>query len=860
MTSIASTFRPPPQHMVQTVRNIVRAYKMGPIRALAQDPVQNSFDARRSGAAGPVTVEYHLLQRNLESGEAIHLLTVTDQNTTGLCGPALSVEDLEERGYLLSPEENWAAWEAMGFTKVGEDSLGSRGQGKAAFLYHSRHPSEQLGPGNLPLERMIILYDSLLEDGTYRFGVRLAQPADLVRYPPYEGAQAREIVSTVFREWQGPAIPLGLEPLTDVGTRIIVPFLSYEAVEAIRDGTLVRWLERCWWRAVQTGSLRINIVSDTGEVAEIGIPDWWSDEPWTKIPRLTGVFVKNNFALQRGSELKIKRVVLLYDPDLRSNDIPDAPAQYLGVQLLRGTQWIETLGTSERFGDYIPPDKRAGFRGFVEFDRQLEYELREVESPQHDTFDRRRTSVKQIDAHIGDAVKRFAEQQGWAPRGGSSQTADKTAEEVLREVVNVFLSEGGPGVGPQPPSIVWDCELDADFPHPETSRIEWGEELRNIEVSCSHVPADRRRDVAISLCLVSPEGDETEIGSKDRRTDAGATVADFGNVTIVRVSRRQREVACPQPGKYRLRAKCVSEGQVVACATRNLYVRTDPPSVPPRPFAVGITVRNTTADRVRVNNGDAVSIAVTITNRTPNSAQLFVNASLEELLLADEVGVTIPGRPQGDTPSFKMLSYSNVHVFTEAPNPKPAGLFVILPPGRHFVRTDIKDSGGNSVAHASKVVFVETDPEKGGGGMPFETRAHERTDIPFPVWQLEPPIGEGALYVLRWAKHHPTFLAACAADDHHRNGPRLYGTKHFWAETYCSALVEWALILYRESGDTGGFTLVSDRPLSTDQTLWERYQFKVDELMDSYADPLKCLTLQREVSSIMLYILQRGSA
>jgi hypothetical protein len=55
----------------------------------------------------------------------------------------------------------------------------------------------------------------------------------------------------------------------------------------------------------------------------------------------------------------------------------------------------------ERFGDVIPLDRRLGFRGFVEFDREVEAELREIESPQHDGFQRRRALVKQIDLVIG---------------------------------------------------------------------------------------------------------------------------------------------------------------------------------------------------------------------------------------------------------------------------------------------------------------------------------------------------------------------------------------------------------------------------------------------------------------------------
>lgn len=62
---------------------------MGPLRALAQDPVQNSYDAGHPSRTSPIGVEYQLHPRNLEGKQRMYLLTITDWNTTGLRGPAL---------------------------------------------------------------------------------------------------------------------------------------------------------------------------------------------------------------------------------------------------------------------------------------------------------------------------------------------------------------------------------------------------------------------------------------------------------------------------------------------------------------------------------------------------------------------------------------------------------------------------------------------------------------------------------------------------------------------------------------------------------------------------------------------------
>jgi hypothetical protein len=852
----------PPRNMVQEVRNIVEAYKMGPLRALAQDPVQNSLDARRRDGNGAVSVQYRLYERRLDSGIPMFMLTVKDSGTTGLLGPALSLDDMHTRaaetGYLqLHPEENWAAWEAMGYTKIGEDALGSRGQGKAAFLYHSRHHSGLKGPSGQPLERMIILYDSLTPDGIYRLGVRLARPEDVVRYPPLEGDEATGVIRTVWGDWQGPPIPLSLEPLSEIGTRIIVPFLSDSAVEAFHSGEMTRWLERCWWRAVQKNSVEITVVSDTGSMATIGVPAWWRAQPWRSHPMPPDIRVENDIALERGSPLGIKRIVLFHDPSIQTDEIPDMPAQYSGIQLIRHDQWIETLGAAEKYADYIPREKRAGFRGFVEFDRALEKKLREeVESPQHDHF-QRRIFVKQIDAHIAHAVREFAESQGWLSEEPRPAEDNRVAQEMLGTVVDTFLAENIPGRRRRRPAVTWACDLDLEFPRPDSARVEWDEMLQDITVSCSHEPPDQRRDVRINLSVIDPEGQQIEIASRNRQSSNGSAMVEFGNMAVVRVARSSGEIVCSEPGKYRLRAQCMSEGNVVATANRYIYVRTDPPPRNTRPYSVDISVHNASADRVRINHGDIINIAVTVSNRTGESAELSLNASLGSLLLADGQPVSLPGRPEGDAPSSRMFRYMSISVFTSVPQEPARGLFVVLEAGRHSVEADVYDANGEVIAHATKAVYIETEPVLGETGLPFEVKAREGSTGYHPVWELEPATSNEANWILWYTIEHPTYQAASAADRYRPQGTWLYGTKHFWAHTYCAALVEWALAIYRDQGNQGGFKLFSERTETTEDPLWERYCTKVEELISSYTEPLRCPVLQREIVGLMLYLLRR---
>ena len=242
-----------PTNMVTQVASIIEGYNMGALRALAQEPVQNSKDEKREKQ---VQIEYRLRRRTSEDGREYFLLTVTDSGTGGLKGPVLTQDELEARGHQLKDGENWAAFEGQGFTENTGGEGGSRGQGKSALLYHSE-PEAWLGDSR---ERCLMLYDSLLENGEYRFGVRYANPSDRRQSPPLYNDEARAAVQGEYSVDDDLILSLGMEPLDKPGTRVIVPFLKQDAIDAIHDDELQRWLQRCWWRAIQVGDLEITIV------------------------------------------------------------------------------------------------------------------------------------------------------------------------------------------------------------------------------------------------------------------------------------------------------------------------------------------------------------------------------------------------------------------------------------------------------------------------------------------------------------------------------------------------------------------------------------------------------------------------
>jgi hypothetical protein len=850
---MSAEFQAPPTDMVRVVRNIIESYKMGPLRALAQDPVQNALDAAAGG--GPVSVEYRVHGRQLADDTEINLLTVTDAGTTGLRGAPLSLRDLQERAFAtgqieLTQDENWAAWEAMGYTKTGENKLGSRGQGKAAFLYHSRRALGITTASGLEIENMLMLYDTLLPDGTYRLGVRIARPADLVLYPPFDGDAARAVVAGGWTSPDGQLnVPLQLPPLERPGSRIIVPFLSDEAVQAFQDGTMLRWLERCWWRAVQIKRLEIRVITDQGET-EVEPPTWWGDEPWRQNPLPQNVFVSEHIAIEADSDRKIKRIVLIHDPSLRSDEIHDvAASQYAGVQLLRGQQWIETLGTRD-FADYIPSDARDGFRGFVEFDERLEGELREIESPQHDAFHRHRAFVRQIALVVDEAVEEFGRKQGWVTAGDVEPQEDRTADDVLRQVTELFITGGA--VSGRGDRDIWTCKLDVEYPADATTRVEWGESLTSISAVCRHSPGTDRRDVRFDLVVIDPMGDRVLVESRSQQSTNSSAGADFQDVRFVKIRTDTGDVASPMLGRYRLRVECFVEDERVVTASRNVYVRMDAPEPPEqRPITVAIELENADSNQRRVNDGEHLNVALVVKNRSATPVAVTVVASLGPLLLHDDEVVELPARLAGDQPPSQTLTTPGLEVVTSGETDALVNR-VALEPGPTALRVDVYDLNGAIVASASKLVWVEQDPDDGGPDLPFELRPRESTEIPLPAWELEAPHGEETKWVLYYARSHPLFRARAERNSE----PGLSGRRLFFCEMICGGLVEWALTLFREGHDESGFQTLVDQAKQVAGPLWERYHSRLEELRDEADDPLEAMRKQRDVVSLMLYVMQ----
>jgi hypothetical protein len=264
-------------------------------------------------------------------------------------------------------------------------------------------------------------------------------------------------------------------------------------------------------------------------------------------------------------------------------------------------------------------------------------------------------------------------------------------------------------------------------------------------------------------------------------------------------------------------------------------------------------VRNRDAERLRVDNGEHIDVTVTVRNRITRETPVAITASLGELLLEDGLVLQLPARVLGDRPPSETVTSEAIEIRTDAPT-DPSIKRVQLEPGRHMIRVDVADASGLVVANAAKAIWVETDPEEGGPELPFRVEARDPS-VPSSIWELIAPYGAEPDWVLEYTRTHPTFRAALMADGIRSDG-QLVGRRLFFGEMICSALVEWALTLFREQGDESGFQVLVERAREASGPVWEAYLLQLEELQDC-RDEVEVVRITRRLVSLMLYAVQQ---
>lgn len=264
---------------------------------------------------------------------------------------------------------------------------------------------------------------------------------------------------------------------------------------------------------------------------------------------------------------------------------------------------------------------------------------------------------------------------------------------------------------------------------------------------------------------------------------------------------------------------------------RRLYVEVDPLDSPqPKPQTVSVSVKNLSRQgERRINNGDEIGVQVTVTNRADDGVTLRVDASLEQLLLADAKEVTLDEVPIGDVPNRQTAVSKNLRVYTTPPliGSEP---HIELQPGLYYLRADLwAQDEKEPIAHASQPIYVEVDPGGNQSGLPFELEAVEG-EGPHPIWQLQEQSDD--TWILRYPNQYPLYRTLPQPQ---RQRLKLDGKSSFIAEVCANGLLDWALIpLDDNNNSTRVDQLRQSHSNGISLDRWESYCEQLDRLVDLY--------------------------
>jgi hypothetical protein len=533
------------------LKTIVDAYPLGISHGVQKDAIQNGWDARR-----------HKLGHDWGFGFALHerkghvFLTMTDWGTHGLTGRILRPAELQED---LPPEERWGRFENLAFMKdPSEDAIGARGQGKFVFVAASK--------------RKCIVYDTLRRDRVYRLGVRVIR--DVSRNDCW--SREEEEALEWLEKFDG-----SLSPLGEIGTRVIIDDPVDELIEDITSGAFLQMIGETWWEIMQKFNARITVKCG-GQTHTAKIPsemqlaeeDTANRKVWIR---------KNDVIPLNGGGLRVKR---LHAEFVKDRVLPE---HMRGIALQRGHMKV----CSEAF-QYAPRDIAHAVSGYIEFDRELDQEMKAFEDPTHYHFLWRKKLPQLLRQYIQDQLQEFGRQKlglGVSAEHRRREHQSEAEKKALHRANQVAKELGIAGVGPgtRRPRVVTPTPRgqvrpirlrmsEAKFPRDDSLRVNRGESIKDI--SCTAVnDSDDRLKIRVRLYVLRGDDQILDLCTRDVSLKPNSESDAVGPFEIEIDDR-----AFAANGKYVLRARMLSldcpshkKGDILDEEGRVFYVEEDPP-------------------------------------------------------------------------------------------------------------------------------------------------------------------------------------------------------------------------------------------------------------------------------------------
>ncbi len=427
-----------PQNWKSEIEQVVATYEQEPakglVHGLQKDAIQNGWGHRVNDKGRGWKFTF-----TLKKFEDVTYLLLTDEGTTGLTGPNLTTEEIQQ-AVTLPDDHKLARFTGMKWSG-GSQGVGLYGRGKLLFPAVSKDCK--------------IYFDSLTEKDGYRLNYKMLIGSSYEGSPKaLEGEEAKDLIKK-----------LKMELLSNIGTRIIIVNPIQELVEAIKNGELIKNIQETWWPIIARGA---EIFLDINGVKRIvGFPEEYYDLPEKPANGWKVWFRKN---IKIGDDYTIRHIHLLIAPKKIDED-------FRGIHLYR--QGMKTGG----FNFEIPPKIKDRYFGYIELDRGSEHMVIPLEDITHYGFKKKRTTeFQKIKRFIESDHKAFMDREGLLVKKYSSEEKLKKTFENSSKIINELISSFGidsVGEGGMTASFIvrW---MGIDFPDEGNSKVVTGETISNI--------------------------------------------------------------------------------------------------------------------------------------------------------------------------------------------------------------------------------------------------------------------------------------------------------------------------------------------------------------------------------------------
>ena len=530
----------------EDVRAIVDGYRAHTTisHAVQKDAIQNGWSARKNKKGKEWGSTFELVEATDRK-----FLLLTDEGTTGLTGRVLTPDEYEED---LDRVERWGRFEGVAFTQPrAERTLGSRGRGKFIFVGASKEHT--------------ILYDTLRDDDTYRFGFRTVERTEspVAAYDGEEGKQKLgEMTSNL------------ISPLSFAGLRVIIINPVDELVKDIKNGRFLRYISETWWEIILKYKATIKVKTVGGEQTA-SIPEEFDlkDEDSGKFK----VWLRKNIRIPGNFRGRIKNLHIVY------NGNKTIPQDIRGIALQRDGMQICVIEQ-----EYMVREIAESLYGYINFDFDTEEALLEDEGIEHYSYDFRRSLPAAIKRFVEDEMMRFARGKlGYGVderevRREQQRNAERRALTAANSFARVLGIGAGPGVilggtgGKRVPEKVRIQMEELSLPRLTDLRVNYGESVRNIKLK---VVNDDERDIDMRLKLFLRFFDKPlkTFLENDVKVTAHSSSATFGPF-----EEKLNEADYPDKGKHTIVASLVSlmeedKAAVLDYKTKSFYLEEDPP-------------------------------------------------------------------------------------------------------------------------------------------------------------------------------------------------------------------------------------------------------------------------------------------